>query len=88
MDSGTYEVTLRFERLDGGRLSGSYRVDAVRGSFSGTVDEGALDATLEPSDDCSYSLTGTLAHEQLDATFEPTGCPGGGSGRWELQRDG
>ena len=78
-------VTLEVERR-GGRLTGTYRVDAVPGDFRGEVDGGTLTADLRASDDCAYRLEGTLTETELDATYEPDACPGGTSGTWSLEK--
>lgn len=65
---------------------GSYYVEAARGAFDGTNDNGVLTATLIASDTCTFELNGTVTGDALTATFEPTDCPGGNTGTWALNR--
>ena len=90
-DGFVHELRLEI-RPDGDALTGSYYVDAVRGTFEGRVAVGetagadTVVATLTPSPACTYALTGTIGSRTLDATFAPEACPDGQTGTWTLTR--
>ncbi|MCA1792102.1 MAG: hypothetical protein LC667_20300 [Thioalkalivibrio sp.] len=68
---GTYEIT--------GDLNGS-------GKIEGTIRDGIIIATLEPSTTCRFQLVGTATDTTIRGNFEPDPCPAGYSGTWSLQR--
>lgn len=85
MNGTSYDLTLELEQAQE-RWVGAYRVDAVQGSFVGTLDGTTLHAELSPSADCAFTLTGVVQDDALEAEFVPVDCPGGEGGAWSLVR--
>lgn len=88
-DSVVGTVTLPVElelRRSGPALSGDYWVGVSPGTLTGSVDDGAVTATLIASPSCSFVLTGTLTPDRLEGDFVPEVCAGASGGRWELER--
>lgn len=85
VDGQSFTVTLEV-RNDQDRWEGNYWVDAVHGTFTGTLDGDTLEAELSPSATCTFWFTGMVSGDSLEGEFTPRDCPEGDGGTWSLVR--
>lgn len=84
----TSALEVQFRRVDASIL-GTYELWGDLnggGKIEGTIRDGIIIATLEPSATCRFRLVGTATDSTIEGDFEPDSCPGGNSGTWSLQR--
>lgn len=86
--SYTSTVEVQFRRI-GDEILGTYHLTGDltgNGRIEGTIRDGIIIATLEPSTTCRFQLVGTVTETTIKANFEPDPCPTGFAGTWSLQR--
>lgn len=81
-------------RHTGPDISGSYLLGKIgvdnfgylgKGSLSGSVEDGVLDARLVINANCAYTVFGLIEEFHLVAQLEPTECPTGERATWDLR---
>jgi len=84
----TSSLEVQFRRVDDAIL-GTYELAGDlngSGKIEGTIRDGMIIATLEPSTTCRFQLVGTATDTTIKGNFEPDPCPAGSSGMWSMQR--